>query len=328
MSVGGGGGETGPMPDEPDPADQAPPNGLAGTPAAEVEIDEALVRALLAAQHPDLAELPLRELANGWDNTMYRLGDELTVRLPRRRQAAELVEHEQRWLPVLAPDLPVPVPAPVRIGRPTPEYPWSWSVLPWFAGRPAATDPALDGPAMARDLGAFLRALHRPSVPEAPINAVRGGPLAGREANVRERLDRLSGHVDADALWQRWEHCRDAPAWAGPPLWLHGDLHGHNLLTSGGRLVAVIDFGDLTAGDPATDLGLAWSVLAPADRETFRRAADSEARPIDEAMWQRAEGWALSVGIAIVANSGDNPAMHAMGLRLAGLGMAGFSPSG
>jgi aminoglycoside phosphotransferase (APT) family kinase protein len=298
-----------------------PTGPAAAMPAAEVEIDPALVRRLLAEQQPDLADLPLTELANGWDNVLYRLGDDLVVRLPRRRLAAELVLNEQRWLPVLAPRLPLAVPVPVRVGRPSGEYPWSWSIQPWIPGRAAAVSPDLDGPAAARDLGRFLAALHRPAPADAPANPYRGGPLAERREATDERLARFADRLDVDDLRRRWERALAAPPWSGPPMWIHGDLHAHNLLADRGRLVAVIDFGDITAGDPATDLAVAWSLLEPADHEAFRRAADrrepgADARPIDDAMWHRAEGWALSVGLAILAHSADGPAMEAMARRM------------
>lgn len=294
--------------------------GPGNTPSAEIDVDADLVRRLLADQHPDLADARVELVASGWDNVTFRLGDDLAVRLPRRSAAAELVEREQRWLPVLAPGLPLPVPVPVRVGRPTAYYPWSWSVVPWFDGRPAGTDPELDGELAARDLGAFLAALHRPAPAAAPTNPVRGIPLARRDDATKDRLARLPGDVDASALARRWEHCLAAPAWDGPPLWLHGDLHAHNVLSRQGRIVAVIDFGDITAGDPATDLAVAWSLLGPDDRPAFREAASTPERPVDDAMWTRAEGWALSVGIALLAASADAPAMAAMARRMIGAG--------
>ena len=304
------------------PTDESGPG---STPAAEVEVDTEVVRRLLTDQHPDLAHLELTELANGWDNLLYRLGPELTVRLPRRAVAAALVEHEQRWLPELAPTLPLPVPAPVRLGRPTDYYPWSWSVLPWFEGGPAGSDPDLDGSAAARRLGRFLAALHRPAPADAPANPVRGVPLRDREPDLLERVDRLAASaagrralIDPGAVLDRWAACVEAPPWAGPPLWLHGDLHAHNILSDRGRLVAVIDFGDITAGDPATDLAVAWSLLDPADHPSFRRTATTAERPIDDAMWLRAQGNALAVGVAILAHSADDPAMAAMAGRIVG----------
>jgi len=299
--------------------------GPASTPAAEIEIDEDLVLRLLAEQHDDLTDLPIQVLASGWDNVMFRLGDELTVRLPRRSAAATLVEHEQRWLPELAPRLPLPIPAPVRVGRPSSFYPWSWSVLPWFDGGPAGIAADLDGPTVAEQLGRFLAALHRPAPSDAPDNPHRGVPLRQREAGFLERVDLLSSSsadrpalIDRAATLDRWSAAVGAKVWPGPPLWVHGDLHGHNILSDHGHLVAVIDFGDITSGDPATDLAVAWSILEPQDHQAFRRAADAAERPIDDAMWLRAEGNAIAVGIAILANSADNPAMAAMARRMLG----------
>ncbi len=294
------------------------PTGPSDMPPAEVDVDVDLVRALLAEQHPDLADRPLTELANGWDNVMYRLGPDLTVRVPRRELAATLIEHEQRWLPELAPSLPLPIPAPVRIGRPSADYPWAWSILPWFDGGPAGTDPDLDGPAAATELGRFVAALHRPAPDDAPANPFRGGPLSTRAEGFHQRLDRLDGLVDVGAARQRWDRCAAARPWAGPPLWLHGDLHSHNVVSQWGRLVAVIDFGDITAGDPATDLAVAWSLLDPTDHPAFRLAADSAGRPVDDDLWLRAEGWALAIGVAVLASSADNPAMAAMARRMLG----------
>ncbi|MEL6985164.1 MAG: aminoglycoside phosphotransferase family protein, partial [Actinomycetota bacterium] len=242
----------------------------------------------------------------------------------RRLAAAELVEHEQRWLTELAPGLPLPIPAPVRVGRPTSFYPWSWSVLPWFDGVPAGIDPALDGAMVADQLGRFLAALHRPAPPEAPTNPHRGVPLENRQASFVDRVEALAGAdghpgvLDRKATLDRWTACVEATPWDGPPLWVHGDLHSHNLLSADGRLSAVIDFGDITAGDPATDLAAAWSILDPSDWPAFRAAATTDERPIDDAMWLRAEGNALAVGVAVLANSNDNPAMAAMARRTLG----------
>jgi aminoglycoside phosphotransferase (APT) family kinase protein len=210
-------------------------------PPAEVDLTEDLVRTLLAAQHPDLADLPLRPAAQGWDNGMFRLGEHLAVRLPRREMGAALARHEQQWLPVLAGLCPVPVPAPVRLGVPSDGYPWSWSVVPWFAGTPAAEQPVAERTAWAAALADALAALHVPAPADAPVNPVRGGALAGRAAALAERL--AAGHLDAvvpDARARAerlWADALAAPAWPGPPVWLHGDPHPANLLVgpAGGR---------------------------------------------------------------------------------------------
>ena len=281
----------------------------ANMPAAEHPIDASLVRALLQAQHPDLAALSITPVASGWDNAIFRLGDALAVRLPRRAIAAPLVLHEQRWLPELAGRLPLPIPAPVRTGVPGCGYPWAWSVCPWIEGLGA--DEAPPSPdETARDLAAFLRALHHAASPEAPRNPFRGGPLRDRDLALRERLVSLAERVDVARARQAWEYALAAPAFAGTPVWVHGDLHPANLLVSGGRLAAVLDFGDLTAGDPATDLAAAWMLLPAEARAAFRSAY----APPDAATWRRARGWALSHALACLANSADNPRIARVGV--------------
>ena len=280
-------------------------------PAADVDVTPALVRALLAEQCPDLADLGLEPLGFGWDNVSYRLGDALLVRLPRRALAAPLVEHEQRWLPTVADRLPLPVPVPVVAGRPGVGYPWAWSVVPYLAGAPAAIAPPRDPDSAAVALGRFVAALHGAPADGLPANPYRGGPLADRDEAVRERLARLADDVDAPAVVARWEQALGAPVHDGPPVFLHGDLHPANLLVAEGRLSAVIDFGDLTAGDPATDLAAGWMLLDERRRRAFRSAAGDP----DDATWDRARGWALTHALACLATSADNAVMHGVGAR-------------
>lgn len=272
-------------------------------PAAEVDVTEPLVRRLLAAQHPDLADLPLEVAASGWDNVVLRLGPDLAVRLPRRSAGVELVVNEQRWLPGLAAGLPLPVPVPVRVGRPGAGYPWPWSVVPWFPGTTALASPPADLAATADVLGRFLAALHRPAPDDAPINPVRGRPVASCAERVELRLGQLGDLVDGDALRAVFADAVAAPAWDGPPVWLHGDVHPGNLVVADGELVAVIDFGDLTAGDPASDLAVAWMLFPPAVRPRFVAATGWD----DPDLWRRARGWAVNLGLAILASSADHP---------------------
>jgi aminoglycoside phosphotransferase (APT) family kinase protein len=285
-------------------------------PAAEVSVSPGLVRRLLAAQHPDLARLPIEVMANGWDNLICRLGGELAVRLPRRAVAAELVVHEQRWLPVLAPRLPLPVPAPVRIGRPTLGYPWPWSIVPFLPGRIAAYDPPADPRDAAASLGGFAGALHVPAAPDAPVNPYRGVALAERSETFIERASQLDGMVDRAGVLRVWEAAVAASRWDGPPMWLHGDLHPANILVDRGRISGVIDFGDVTSGDPATDLAVAWMLL-PADcHGAFRDAyRDASGHAAGDDTWARARGWALGLSLAMRANSADTPLMAEIGRR-------------
>ena len=282
---------------------------IGSKPPAEVTIDRALVVALLQEQHSDLADLPLSEIGEGWDNKLFRLGDDFMVRVPRRAASAALVEQEQRWLPGLSLQLPLPIPVPLRVGRPSLGFPWAWSVVPWFPGQTALVTPPADLATTAIALRRFLRALHRPAPRDAPRNPWRGVPLASRATALEQHLRRVESLVDRRAVLDLWERILATPPWSGPPVWIHGDLHPGNLMVSDGRLSAVIDFGDLTAGDPATDLSACWMLLpSPAARSTFRAVRDGESDSIDDDTWVRARGWALALGLAYLASSRDDEA--------------------
>lgn len=291
-------------------------------PRAEVDVDPPLVRSLLAEQHPDLAERSVELVAHGWDNVLFRVGEDLVARLPRRAESVPLVEHEQRWLPELAPRLPLPVPAPVRVGRPGRDYPWPWSIVPWFEGSSALISPPEDPVTAAASLGSFLAALHEPAPVEAPVNPYRGIPLRDRQPLLDRHLTALGETVDAGAIRTAWEGLVDAPVAAGPGLWLHGDVHPGNLVVRDGRLVAVVDFGDLCAGDRASDLAVAWMLFDGPARLELRAAAGAR-RPIDDATWRRARAWALALGVAISANSADNPTYAGFGVRTIATALAG-----
>lgn len=285
-------------------------------PSAEVEISADLVRGLLAEQHADLAGLSLAVLASGWDNVMFQLGKDLLVRLPRRARAVQLVRHEQKWLPELAPRLPLPIPAPVRVGRAGVGYPWAWSVLPLLPGEIAARTPPADLGAAADMLGRFLGSLHRPAPADHPVNPVRGVPLAAQDAATLARIAELGGTIDGTAANRRWREALEAPPWASPPVWLHGDLHPANMLVHEGRLSAIIDFGDVTAGDPATDLAAAWMLLPPAEHAALRAGyRTANGAGLDDETWARARGWALALSLVFLAHSADNPMMAAIGGR-------------
>lgn len=272
-------------------------------PPADVAIDEQLVRALLVAQCPDLAALPLGPAAAGWDNDIWHLGDDLAVRLPRRKEAVPLLLHEQRWLPVLAPELPLPVPVPVRRGVPSERFGRPWSVVPWIDGSPGDRTPPTRTLDAALSLGRFLRALHRPAPADAPGNPWRGVPLATR----RDAFDRYLLSVPADpattgALRQRWAEAVTAPAWAGPPTWIHGDLHPANTVVRMGTLAGVVDFGDCCAGDPATDLAAAWLLLPLDVHPALWDAYGAD----DTALRRRAAGWAALFAVLLHGSVGGS----------------------
>lgn len=300
---------------------------MARMPAAEVDVDLPLVHRLLTEQHPDLAELPMQVVANGWDNVMIRLGTELVARLPRRQAAAALIEHEQLVLPRVAGQLPVAVPVPVRIGRATDYYPWSWTVTHWLPGAPAATQQPSERDQWAGELAEFFVALHTPADADAPANPVRGVPLADRAEVIRARFD-AGTFADAAALREIFEKSASAPAHSRPPLWLHGDPHPLNLLASGARLTAVIDFGDTTSGDPAADLGTAWLTFTAAGREEFA-ARYTAGTGADAATWSRARAWAANYAAVLLASSDDHPELAAIGSHARGelLAETGAAPS-
>lgn len=298
-------------------------------PAAEVDVSPDLVRRLLAAQHPDLARLPVEVMAHGWDNVMCRVGEELVARLPRREAAVTCLVHEQRWLPVLGPRLPLPVPAPVRAGRPGLGYPWPWSIVPFLPGRTASRNPPAGPRDAAEDLGRFLGALHAPAPPDAPANPFRGIPLAERGTIDAGNLEALGDRVDRAAATCVWEAALAAPRWDGPPLWIHGDLHPANILVHDGRLSGVIDFGDVTGGDPATDLAIAWMLL-PADcHDAFCDAYGGAGGPAAaDGLWTRARGWALAMSLMCLAHSADNPEIAGIGARTLAAALRYAGPSG
>jgi aminoglycoside phosphotransferase (APT) family kinase protein len=293
--------------------------GVQNMPAAEIDITAGLVRSLLSEQHPDLAGLAIVEVAHGWDNVMYRIGDDLAVRLPRRAKAARLAGHEQRVLPVLAPMLPLDVPVPLRIGGPTEAYPWAWTVLRWLPGERLADSVVEDALLEARRLGEFMAALHVPAPDDAPPNPYRGHFIGNNTPIVAKRLEALvdDSAVDAVAVLDRWhELVDDVEPFALPAAWIHGDLHAMNVLVHDGAFSAVIDFGDVCAGDPATDLSCAWAFFDKSARDEFRQATGSGGLGIDEAVWQRAEAWALHFAVIYLGQSADNPTLRRMGEQL------------
>ena len=288
-------------------------------PPAEREIDEALVRALVDSQAAmvDAARLPLVHAAEGWDCSVWRLGDHLAVRLPRREMAAPLVLHEQQVLGGIASRLAgsgVGVPAPLVAGRPAFGYPWSWSIVPWFDGRAGLGIPRPERAGWAIPLADALLALHVAAPPDHPVNPVRGVPLVERAEAVARRLESLRGRAPAVALERAgalWRAALAAPPWQEQAVWIHGDLHPGNLVARGSRLVALIDFGDVTAGDPAYDLAVAWLAFDAPGRSAFVEATGAR---YDVATWVRAHGWAAAVTLLLLDQSDDNPEYASLGV--------------
>jgi aminoglycoside phosphotransferase (APT) family kinase protein len=258
----------------------------------EINIDATLVRRLVAAQFPRWAGLPVRLVElDGWDNTTFRLGEDMSVRLPSAEEYAPQVEKEHRWLPKLAPLLPLPIPVPLAKGAPGDGYPFPWSVYRWLEGETAATGRIDDPVDLATTLADFLAALYRidptGGPPPGRHNFFRGGPLTVYDAETRRALAALDGEVDTNAAGTVWEASLGTE-WDGPPVWVHGDVAAGNLLVKNGRLSAVIDFGTSGVGDPACDVTIAWTLLSGESRDAFRAAL-----PIDDATWARGRGWAL-----------------------------------
>ena len=270
-------------------------------------IDVALVRRLVAGQFPQWSELPIRPVAHdGWDNRTFHLGDAMAVRLPSAAGYAAQVAKEHRWLPRLAPQLPLPIPVPLALGVPADGYPWHWSIYRWLDGEVATVERIADLRHFAIALAQFLNALQRidptGGPPAGAHNFYRGGPLTVYDAATRQALSALRGIIDTTAARGVWETALTA-AWHAAPVWFHGDVAFGNLLVKHGRLSAVIDFGTSGVGDPACDLAIAWTLLRGESREAFRAE-----RRLDEATWARGRGWTLWKGVVMLAeNLHTNP---------------------
>jgi aminoglycoside phosphotransferase (APT) family kinase protein len=268
----------------------------------ELEIDEELVRRLIAEQFPEWADQPLSRIDPvGTDNAIFRLGDDLSVRLARRNVPTQPGGKEFDWLPRLAALLPLSIPAPVAQGRPTAEYPWFWDVHTWVDGETLPVED-VDAISAAQDLAAFVAALQRVDPASAPPG--RGIPLAKRDEEFSYWLARFDGEP---RVATEWERALSAPPWDGPPVWHHGDLDARNWLIRDGRIRAVIDWAAMGIGDPACDVMVAWKLHSSAARDAFR-----EALPTDDATWERARGWALSQAVAALAyyTPENNPTLY------------------
>jgi aminoglycoside phosphotransferase (APT) family kinase protein len=280
--------------------------------ADELPVDVALVRALLEEHFPEWAALPLERVASfGTDNALYRLGDELLVRLPRIDWATRDIEKDARWLDQLRPLLPVAIPELLATGTPGCGYPWTWGIYRWLEGENPVVGAIARPDELARDVGRFVAAVRRLGIRDTRPGS-RAGLLIERDAEVRGAISEVADEFDAAAVEAVWERALRAPAWATPPVWTHGDLLRGNLLLREGRLHAVIDWSLLGVGDPACDAIVAWSVLSGETRETFRIEAG-----FDDATWLRGQGWAVCCGLLqIPYYSVTNPELADNGRRM------------
>jgi aminoglycoside phosphotransferase (APT) family kinase protein len=294
----------------------SPPSSSARRRAIRVEIDATLVARLVASQFPQWAELPITTAEpDGWDNRSFRLGSELLVRLPSAEAYAAQVRKEHRWLPVLAPQLPLPIPVPLAMGEPAEGYPWNWSVYRWLAGVPASIASIPDLTQFAVAVADFLVCLQRIDATEGPApgrhNFFRGGPLETYDAETRNAISAVRELINAELAIEVWETAL-ATTWHGLPVWVHGDVAAGNLLVRDGRLSAVIDFGSSGVGDPASDLMIAWTFLSVESRQAFRAAL-----PLEAATWARGRGWALwKALITFAGNLNTDPTAAATARRV------------
>jgi aminoglycoside phosphotransferase (APT) family kinase protein len=265
----------------------------------EVQTDTQLVGRLLAAQFPQWASLPLAPVPSaGTDNALYRLGSDMVVRLPRIDWAAGQAEKEGRWLPRLAPHLPLAIPEQLAVGEPDAGYPWPWSVYRWLPGENATLARLNDPGQAAVQMARFITTLWQVDATDGPPAAehnLRGAPLALRDEPTRKSIAALEGVIDTGRATAVWDAALEAPDWEREPVWFHGDLLSGNVLVEQGRLSAVIDFGGLAVGDPACDLMIAWSLFSGASREVFRVET-----AVDEATWLRGRGCALSQAVIFI----------------------------
>lgn len=263
-------------------------------------MDEALARKLVATQFPQWADLPLTPVVpGGSDHAIYRLGAELTVRIPRHAGAMRQARKEAKWLPRLAPSLPLAVPVPEAVGEPEFGYPWSWAVHRWIPGETATAEALGESVEGAETSAGFLAALQGCAIDDAaddPDCRYDDDDLTDRDAGTRDMIARLGDLFDASAMTEVWDAALAAPPWHRAPIWFHGDFHTGNLLTSAGRLSAVLDFGSVGVGDPARDIMVAYTLLGSKTRDVFRSALG-----IDDATWARGRGWALTTGLSAYA---------------------------
>ena len=274
-----------------------------------IKIDVALVQQLIKKQYPEWATLTIRPVEfSGWDNRTFHLGDEMLVRMPSNAEYALQVEKEQRWLPKLASELPLPIPTPLALGIPSTEYPWHWSIYGWIEGQSAASTPIKNLKDFAAALAHFLVALEKIDSTGGPLagphSFYRGGPLLTYDAETRKALDVLKDTIDVNTASEVWDTALTTN-WHGSPVWIHGDISVGNLLVKDGKLSAVIDFGQLAVGDPACDLAISWTLFKDESREAFRSSLN-----LDADTWARGRAWTLWKALICAANLTNSNAVE------------------
>lgn len=265
----------------------------------EVEIDAVLVRRLVEDQFPDWARLSVAPVPSGTVNAIFRLGEDMVVRLPRVHRWAEDLDRELDVLPKLAGQVPLLVPEPLRRGTPGCGYPFAWAVYRWIPGQPWKEDLVADHARAARDLGAFVASFRRLDAADAPPSR-RGVPLASQDRQTREAIAALGDELDRGVVTALWDESLGLPRWEDSPVWLHGDLLPTNVLLRGGRVVAVLDFGLAGVGDPAADMLPAWCLFSSKERSVYR-----DEIALDQATWLRGRGWALSIALQLIPYYAD-----------------------
>ncbi len=263
-------------------------------------IDEALAQRLVASQFPQWKSLSIQAvIPGGWDNRTFRLGNDMLIRMPSSANYEAQVEKEQRWLPKLAPTLSVPIPIPLKMGQPTQDYPWKWSIYRWLEGETVATANITDLNSLASDLALFLLTLHQIDSTDGPLAGLhsfyRGASLTAYDDEVRRAITILRNKIDIDTAIAIWEAAL-ATTWNKLPVWIHGDISAGNLLTHKGRLNAVIDFGQMAVGDPACDLAIAWTLFNDQSRKIFQATLD-----LDLDTWTRGRAWTLWKSLSVAA---------------------------
>lgn len=271
----------------------------------KIVIDIATVHHLISTQFPKWRDLPIYPVAmTGWDNKTFRLGESMLIRMPSALRYAAQVEKEQKWLPKLAPLLPLPISTPLALGKPSNDYPWNWSIYQWLEGDTAATGYIANLCDFARSLGQFLISLHHIETKGGPLAGLhsfyRGGSLTNYDSETRKMIIALKGKIDTNAATEVWEKALET-TWKNSEVWVHGDISAGNLLVKNGQLSGVIDFGQLSVGDPSCDLAIAWTLFNGESREAFRKTL-----PLDSETWARGRAWTLWKAM-LVATDFKNP---------------------